>query len=590
MGDKRDLDDIDRFWDLESLLPQRRKVSPDRSVNTDTVELEIGADDGKESKNRFGGSSIPPRTAQPEPVDERLRMKELSMRIKARQNEPKPLEPYLIYTPKNTLIKKVSISKWQTRFNFYNRFRTDAAKFWERTSTECKPVSFFSYVPQHNQLSYAQLKWYLYWRDQMRKGNYIDTDYSYILLYIYEIINCPELVEPSQGVQLLCRIWASCRAKYPRIDNYLSEWLCDYCLIYEQPCPTEQLQPFLQAVISASTFKEFYMDTDRITEGAANMLSFTTNYDWRTSRYVTRDNIGLFSTHINGAFSKVYRELLSKDDNADNPRQATIMRDSYSGGLCTWDMKRCITVDYISYSRSPKFRFVVTDIIRYSENRIRSALGIKAKLKVDTLSDGIKHCIDEYFDANLPIPGKKPKGSSKQKQPEQTNDYDRLYEPAHRQFSLENALEIEKKSWSTTEILTAALDGDAGKDNIGLPETEPVQATKPAVKSEPEKSFHEVGKLPDMDNSANQLSSEDEFGAFVTSLDPDSLEALKLLADGDSAAIEKIAAKHSTLADALADRINESAFDIIGDSVIEPTGSGYRLIPDYEEDIKSCLK
>ena len=93
-----------------------------------------------------------------------------------------------------------------------------------------------------------------------------------------------------------------------------------------------------------------------------------------------------------------------------------------------------------------------------------------------------------------------------------------------------------------------------------------------------------------MDNFANQPSSADEFGAFASSLDSDSLVALKLLASGDTAALEKIAAKHSTLADALADRINEAAFDMIGDSVIEPAGGGYRLIPDYEEDIKSCLK
>lgn len=587
MGDKHDLDEIDRFWDLESLLPQKKQVQQSRSVNTDTVEIDL---EGKPSADsRFGGSSIPPRKAgeipRPDP-------RELSMRIKAHQNEPKPLEPYLVYTPENTLIKKVSVAKWQARFNFYNRFRADTAKLWERTSTECKPVSFFSYVPQHNQLSYAQLKWYLYWREQMRAGNYIDTDYSYILLYIYEIINNPDLVEPSKGVLMLCDIWAKCRAKYPRIDNYLSEWLCDYCLIYQLPCP-DALQPFLQAVISAATFKEFYMNTDRITEGAANMLSFTTNYDWRMSRYVTRENIGLFSKHINGAFAKVYRELLSDGGTADKPREATIVRDSYSGGLCTWDMKRCITIEYVSYSRSPKFRFVVTDIIRYSENRIRSALGIKAKLKVDSLTDEIKRCIDEYFDANLPIPSKKPKG----KQIEVHNEYEKLYEPTHKSFSLENALEIEKESWSTTEILTSALDGDTESvPGTVQTESEPVRSepipepvqTKPI--SEPVAKTAAVPSVNQAADTPADTPTGNEFDELIAALDGNSVEALRLLLAGDERALEKVAAKCSTLADALADRINEAAYDIIGDSVIEPSDGGFRVITDYEEDIRSCLK
>ncbi|MFQ9148602.1 MAG: hypothetical protein ACLR5G_10180 [Eubacteriales bacterium] len=57
-GEKRipTLDDIDDFWDLDSLLPQRRPVDPARRVNTDTVELEIGR------TTETGGTPIPERT------------------------------------------------------------------------------------------------------------------------------------------------------------------------------------------------------------------------------------------------------------------------------------------------------------------------------------------------------------------------------------------------------------------------------------------------------------------------------------------------------------------------------------------------
>ena len=174
-GEKRipTLDDIDDFWDLDSLLPQRRPVDPARRVNTDTVELEIGR------TTETGGTPIPERTGpvprrdgaysktfSGEPVsssprDEARRLRELSMKTRAKQNEPVPLEPYLVYEPENSVIKRVSVAKWKTTYRFYERFRPDAERLWDRTSSECAPVSFFSYIPQYNQLSYSQIKWYL---------------------------------------------------------------------------------------------------------------------------------------------------------------------------------------------------------------------------------------------------------------------------------------------------------------------------------------------------------------------------------------------------------------------------------------------
>lgn len=565
MNDKHDLEDIDNFWDLESLLPQRRKIPQTNSLNTDAVEIDFGEDD-KNTDDRFGGSSIPLKRIPHEHKDRVSRAKEVSMQIKARQNEPVLLEPYLVYSPDNPLIEKVSVSKWQTRFNFYNRFRSDTARLWERTATECKPVPFFSYIPQHNQLSYTELDWYIYWRSQMRNGIYIDTDYSYILLFIYEIINSPDLIPPKDGLDMLCFIWSACRKSFLRIDNYLADWVCDYCLIHELPCPIEKLQPFLRSAMAASSFKEFYMDGKKF-GSAADMMSITSNYDWRNSKYVTSENIALFSENIGNAFSKVYNEILLKNSTPFGETKNVICRDSYNGALCTWEMKRCINIEYISRSRSPKFRFIATDIVKYSENRIRAALGIKARLKADSLTDEMKDCIDEYFNENLPIPAKK----SKTKIITPQNEYESLYEPADSKFSLENALEIEKDSWSTTEILTSALNDS---ENVELPSSEKADIPLPTCEN------------PNTDTQNGQ----NEFEEFAASLDKVSLEAMRKLLSGDEKAIEKTAAEYLTLSDALAEKINETAFDMIGDSVIEQTENGHRIICDYEEEIRSCLK
>lgn len=665
------LDDIDNFWDLNSLLPQKRPVSPRRAVNIDTVEISVDSDSPRdagaaipkrETRQPAAGirqqqsSSQPPSqsSVQPQslstsqsqspptaadstqstltsPRDENRRIRELPFKMRAQQNEPKILEPYLVYEPDSSIIKRVSVSKWQTRYNFYEKFASDAARLWNRTSGECDNVPFFSYIPQYNQLSYTQLKWYLCWREKVRNGVYPRCDYSYILLYIYEILNCPDLIEPARGLEKLCDIWLAYRGAYQRIDSYLGEWVCDFCLINQLPCPRNRLEPIIKSVITASSFKEFYMDTPASCEGAANILAFSSNYDWRSSRYVTPETLPVFARHINRAFEKIYSELLSDDGMITNASPAEITRDAYSGALCVYDRKRSIKVEYISYTRSTKFRFIVTDIIKYCENRVRMALGIKARLKVENLTDELRACLDEYFERELPAKQKKPKAKAADDAAREAElEYERLYEPVGGELSLENALAIERDSWSTTEILTRALtDNVPSSENTAVRSSnetsEPYNNAASTIETHeqskavlsPQAAANEYndeirsgvvssgradgmvsgqadgmvsGQADGMVSGQTDYQTDDEFARLIRQLDANSLEALKLLASGDRSGLSKAAAKASMLADALADRINETSFDIIGDSIIEPDADGYRLIADYEGDIAKWLK
>ncbi len=665
MSDKpKNLQDIDAYWDLDSLLPPKRpSASPRRAVNTETVEFEFretitgapGAaipprrtvenihartdrvpsdrtdrtpaaedpDPDKEKKDIFDFSDVPSGASSARgdgepfvrrsPRDEACRLNELTLKnnLKTRSQdlEQRPLEPYLVYTPESAIIRSVSVAKWQTRYRFYEKFRADVHRYWERAASECEPVPFFSYVPQYNQLKYAQLKWYLWWRDNLRRGNYLRTDYSYILLYIYEILNCPELIPPEKGVRLLCEIWAYARTAYPRIDVSLAEWLCDYCLIYRLPCPTEELEPFLKAVVSAAAFREFYMDTSRKTEGPANILAYSSNYDWRSSRYVTAENVKVFAEHIRAAFERAYREILSEADNGATVKLARLERDAFGGALCVYDMKRSLTIEYLSYTRSPKFRFTVTDIIKYSENRVRMALGIKARLKIDDLSDELRACLDAYFDEHLPAKKSAPKDKAPAV-PVQ-NEYDKLYEPVSTTLSLENAMDIEKRSWSTTEILTAAFDGS--EEQTAAEPSEPVPTVPAGMPSVPKTAAPVPAAEPSVPKTAAPVPAEvqpvqsaaapvpaetvsdetdgaDEFASLVEALDDTARTALRLLAGGDRSGLARTAAADNTLADALADRINEAAFELLGDSVIEPDGDGWRLIREYEGELIKWLK
>ncbi len=576
MSDKpKNMADIDNFWDLESLLPKKRPVNPGaRRLNTDTVEISVGSDDITPDKT----SPIPPRRdtdadfAKAGKHDVARRLNELPMRTRAEEYRSKPLDPYRIYEVKDSLIRRVEVSAWSSRFNFYENFLSDAKRLWGRAGTPCDHVSFFSYVPQYSQLKYAQLKWYLWWRENVRNGVYLKTDFCYILLYIYEIINAPDILPPQKGVEKLCDIWLNYRAEHRRIDSYMCDWLCDYCLIHGIPCPFRRLEPIIGDIVETASLKEFYIDT-RNGDSAARILAYSSSYDWHKSRYVTPENVELFAYHIKAAFEKAYKEILSEKDDS-LAKEFRMERTAYDGALCVYSMKRTIAVEYISYTRSPRFRFTVTDIIKYSENRIRMALGIKSRLKTESLTDKLKACLDAYFDEHLPPP-KKSRVSSVAVSAPVVHEYDKLYEPVTSSLSLENALEIEKNSWSTTEILVSAFD-DIGEADAHT-EAPALTEELPPIKSAPENGFSDA-------------DATDEFEAFVSSVDDKMRDTLKMLADGDGQALAKSAQKYGLLADALADMINEAAFDIIGDSIIEADGGAYRFISDYEGDIKKWLK
>ena len=65
--------------------------------------------------------------------------------------------------------------------------------------------------------------WYLWFRELVGKGQYPDTDYSYILLYVYEIINLPHCGDAMERREILLGLWLNYRKRYAQLDSYLPE-------------------------------------------------------------------------------------------------------------------------------------------------------------------------------------------------------------------------------------------------------------------------------------------------------------------------------------------------------------------------------
>ena len=103
-------------------------------------------------------------------------------------------------------------------------FLKEIQKYRNREGDLASPIPFTHYWPTYRDMNTSQQRWYFYWRSQVRKGNYLPIDLSYIFLHIYEILNLVEIPNPIQAANRIKILWQAYRGIYPQLDRYLPEW------------------------------------------------------------------------------------------------------------------------------------------------------------------------------------------------------------------------------------------------------------------------------------------------------------------------------------------------------------------------------
>ena len=540
-------DELDDFWDLSDLVP-RQKIKGQRPMSQNVIK---SADIVSEhSQNTVGTNAF---------ADQPIDIKKLVNSANNPSDTGAVGEPLLEYSPENSLIHKVKIYRFESNYNYYEQFRIYANKFFSVEGKECQHVPYFSYVPQYNQLDSAQLKFYFWWRTQVRNGIYIYADYSYILLYVFETINLCGEYDYEQLRDLLFGVWLAYRKSYPRLDKLLSEWIFDFCLIHRLAPPRGKLP--LAAIEGSCGVAEFFVSSvgNDFDKYVSALLIFCNSYDYKKSKFYEGENKEIYDRYVHSAL-RVAVDFLSSSGKilADiGYSDSKLNRQAYVGALSSYSAKRRIEIEFCSFSRSHELRYLVGDIIKYTENIIRGYIGVKSKLSVYSLKPELAMLISEHLKNVLP-----PK---KRTAPRDVRDkeLDNLYEPIHKEFSLENAAKIEMESWQTTKILAEAFAEDEETleimEPIDLKAEENVE--KKWQKDEQEESF---------------VSRLGEFSGYLCAL-------VQCKYDVARDEIRKIGKPIDTVID----YINEIALEFFGDIIIEGDEDSYTLIEDYLEDVIS---
>ncbi len=98
-------------------------------------------------------------------------------------------------------------------------------------------VSFSSYFPYYQLMSYEQLRTYFTWRTKVRKGVVENISLSYAFVYIYELLNNIGVDNPIDGLNKLVHFWDNFKTFDKTIDKYLLKWIKDYHIYYGLPKP-----------------------------------------------------------------------------------------------------------------------------------------------------------------------------------------------------------------------------------------------------------------------------------------------------------------------------------------------------------------
>lgn len=555
----------DDFWDLPEITPKRKRadfsadvrtdVNADIRTDTDAAELSFGSPSGAKKY------IIPKRT-------------------KTDGAPQKHSEVILEYQPEDSLILSVKICKWPTDYSFYNRFLQDAHKYYRVKCGETPFVPFFSYLPQYNQMNIDQLRFYLYWRRQVSHGNFIKTDYSYIFLYLYELINLEDVSTPEKRLSAMCSVLAGYRESFKSLTRYLGEWICDFCLIHRLPPPADLPGDVLSELMTVVSLREFYVKSrENIKDTAMRDLIISNNtYNYESSSAYSEKTKKIFDDHLIRSVIYTLEKTEHIKDGEPRLEKTRVSRTAYNGALCVSGTKCRIDAEYLSLNRSYRFRGMITGLVRCAENNIRASLGIKSRLSEAGLSKEVSAVMKEYYAEHLP-----PQTVKRERKVafEESVRYE-LYEPAQTGFDPASAAEIEASSWELTKrLVDAAAGADAQDNDIPVVYEESVSANGVP---EPRPTVEESAS-PQSEQAPSGKADRTPYGLLCSSLPPHELKYLRLLSGGDQAGAHRFCLENALMEDAVISDINGLAYEYTGDVIIEDKN----IIEDYKCDVSGAL-
>lgn len=292
-------------------------------------------------------------------------------------------------------------------------FVQQAQQLAEQVEREAEFVPFKRYYPQYDSMTESQRKWYFYWRNEVRYERYLRSDLSYIFLYVYELINGVGWKEPQDGYYMLMEVWTAYRSDFPKLDDYMGDWIADFVLVHQLDIPFAELAERVPHGIFGSKdlyelelLHRFQQETIEFT---LEMLAALSDYNVMRSKFYMGGGRKDLETYVPKVLAVVDRYMLTKHGQRLidylHPREVEKReRVLFRGALYDSSLHgKRVKIGVVPLSTHPPLRAMVTQLIRLTENTLRKLRGFKGKLRMEAVDEEIRLLIERYLEREFGV-------------------------------------------------------------------------------------------------------------------------------------------------------------------------------------------
>ncbi len=241
--------------------------------------------------------------------------------------------------------------------------KSDIERNWNVESKERQnyvPSGFIN--PDYRSFTEQQRKFYVYWREQCRKGNYGETDTGYVWLYLCELINIK--AEPDETFDQILGLHDA----YGDFgdDRIIGKTCFEYAIVHKLPMPRPSV--YESNILGCMVMEQFLKGMD--TEPDKNLLMFLSGISDKTMlREFDEDCIGITLSLLIRIQEKMKEQETTIDKYCDVERLPTVL--SVFDGLKYFKEIRKARFSYSNYIYNAAFDDSLKEIMKSAFAAVR---------------------------------------------------------------------------------------------------------------------------------------------------------------------------------------------------------------------------
>lgn len=451
-----------------------------------------------------------------------------------------------------------------------SKFEQDARRWVSRREESALYIPFHSYYPTYDVMTKAQLKWYFYWRGQVRECVYPDTDLSYIFVHIYELINNIGVKDPMDGYQQLHKVWMNYRSRHNNLDNYLVDWIADYLIINH--CPVDPLDIYVEAMRTEGYFSHWDLVLEHYLRKGLRffplgLIEQLSDYRIRKSKFYLQGYNHIVDEYVPKVLERVNADMLARSRggifDVFKPRASrAIQRYPFNAAIYSGRSNTITIANVFPYREHPPLRQFITAVVKHTENRLRDIKKFKGQLRGYSIDPEVRALIDDRISgASQVISPPPPK-------PKVMIDHSKVHALIRDSNDVRDRLlsNDENTPYSTEEVSAVKASG-----NVEITASDDI--VRPA------------GTPPHL------LTDLVPINRILRSLDDTERQLIKILMQNnweiDNDALKACLA--GVFIEPIIDRINEVSLNTLGDILIASEGNIKLIVDDFRDEIEYLL-